>query len=547
MRLINAETLGLEDFTLREIPPYAILSHTWADEEVTFQDVTAGHPGLASKKGYGKVVQTCRLALQQGLAYAWVDTCCIDKSSSAELTESINSMYGYYQRSAFCFALLSDSPSDSLDISSSRWFTRGWTLQELIAPPRLQFYHQDWSHYADKSQISDMLSDITRIPCDVLADSSRCYTLSVATRMSWAADRHTTRLEDNAYSLLGIFDINMPLIYGEGRKAFIRLQEEIVKRVNDLTIFAWEPSSEQSADEVHSSLLASSPMVFRRGLILDTPVDQSPEFSVTNKGLLVSAETPLGQFTFSNQESCLGICLGYAPGKGGVHSGRVFLRLQKIGPNLFRTSERHRLMWFNAERWAIRWLGNHSSYHIVMDSRRAQTTWDMFRRHGIILPRGPEYTRVNWATPDDLWDPDTQIFLRPKPYVGSFFPMVLAISIDIQLAGGIAPLIIVCENISGKPSVGTISDRVSQANFISIMVDHREKSIPWTQLADSDVKVRWSMNRPLAFDPGAYRRSVRGHSIIVDRGAAGVTDVHQVAVYLDEINDDLLSALKGAC
>jgi hypothetical protein len=136
MRLINTTTLQLEDFTLRDVPPYAILSHTWGADEVTFQDMKACKPDLNTEHGYTKIVETCRLALEQGLGYAWVDTCCIDKSSSAELTESINSMFGYYARSSICFAYLVDlQPGMSEEsMHACRWFTRGWTLQELIAP-----------------------------------------------------------------------------------------------------------------------------------------------------------------------------------------------------------------------------------------------------------------------------------------------------------------------------------------------------------------------------------------------------------------------------
>lgn len=540
MRLINAQTLQLEDFTLRDVPPHAILSHTWEDGEVTFQDMLSGRAHATPTKGYDKIRQTCRLAWEHGLDYAWVDTCCIDKSSSAELTESINSMFGYYQRSAVCFALLTDSRPGSSNIGSSRWFTRGWTLQELIAPPRLIFYHQDWSRYADKSEISRMLSEITRIPCDVLADSSRCSSLSVATKMSWAADRRTTRLEDTAYSLLGIFDINMPLIYGEGHKAFIRLQEEIIKRVNDLTIFAWQPTTAQdgSGASGNGSLLASSPLVFGTDLTLDTVQDQSPEFSVTNKGLLVSADTPLGHFSMGKEEDCLGICLGYAPHKGGVYTGRVFLRLEKIGPSLFRISGRQRLMWFDQTKYTspIRWLESLSSYHIVMDSDRAQAAWSLFRRNAISLPRRQELYQVDWVIPEDLWDPESQTFLRPKPYVGSFFPMVLAISVKIRLASGVTNMIVLCENMSGDPSVGTITDQVKQGEFFSIMGNNREKSVPWTQFAAAGIEIRWTPKDTIAMETGAYARGLRGHSIVIDTGTGGVADVDQVSVHLERVS-----------
>lgn len=120
---------------------------------------------------------------------------------------------------------------------SSRWFTRGWTLQELIAPVDVIFYSQKWDPLGAKQgdplnndwRFPYLLSDITGIDGDVLLGSLTLEDLSVATKMKWAANRHTTRTEDTAYCLMGIFSVNMPLLYGEGSRAFIRLQEEILK------------------------------------------------------------------------------------------------------------------------------------------------------------------------------------------------------------------------------------------------------------------------------------------------------------------------------
>src|SRR3569833_1388030 len=143
MKLINVETLLLEDFIGSNVPPYAILSHTWEADEVSFQDW--GQSDTPSKKGYQKILMTCVLARQRtDVKYAWVDTCCIDKSSSSELTEAINSMFGWYKNSAVCFAYLSDlEPAAEVgDLRQCRWFTRGWTLQELIAPKHVVFFNR---------------------------------------------------------------------------------------------------------------------------------------------------------------------------------------------------------------------------------------------------------------------------------------------------------------------------------------------------------------------------------------------------------------------
>ncbi|KAI2464777.1 heterokaryon incompatibility protein-domain-containing protein [Annulohypoxylon bovei var. microspora] len=246
MRLLHASLRKIESFIVdEEIPPYAILSHTWGEEEVSFQD-WQGIPSfqLRLMKGYRKISYCCRQALRDGLEWVWVDTCCIDKTSSAELSESINSMFRWYQDSRVCYAYLSDVSRDTLltldsEFAKSRWYTRGWTLQELIAPTTLRFYSKEWCYLGTKYEHSELLHSITHVEPKFL-DSQNLGQASAAKRMSWASNRKTSRVEDIAYSLLGIFDINMPLIYGEGKKAFRRLQEEIIKiRFDDHSIFAW--------------------------------------------------------------------------------------------------------------------------------------------------------------------------------------------------------------------------------------------------------------------------------------------------------------------
>ncbi|KAK0644599.1 heterokaryon incompatibility protein-domain-containing protein, partial [Cercophora newfieldiana] len=250
MRLINTRTLKLDQF-LGRAPPYAILSHTWGNEEVSLQDFCS-ETRRARMKGFAKIQAACQEAERHRLSHIWVDTCCIDKTSSAELGEAINSMYKWYQSSAVCFAYLEDVPvaesktnittsaSKSLDpaFAKSRWFTRGWTLQELIAPQRLHFYDLAWNKVDEKSKITAELQAITGID-EMVLQGAPPEEVSVGRRMSWAASRQTTRQEDVAYSLFGIFNVNLPLIYGEGEKAFLRLQEEILKQIDDHTLFAW--------------------------------------------------------------------------------------------------------------------------------------------------------------------------------------------------------------------------------------------------------------------------------------------------------------------
>ncbi|KAK4443663.1 heterokaryon incompatibility protein-domain-containing protein [Podospora aff. communis PSN243] len=247
MRLLNTETLQLKEFVedssqLR----YAILSHRWGEEEISFQDITTRNPRTRTKKGYGKIENCCAQARNSGLEWVWIDTCCIDKSSSSELSEAINSMYRWYQTAAICYAYLADVTYLPFDIEKtveafreSEWFSRGWTLQELVAPRNLRFFDKTWANFGTKRSFGNEIFEITGIPIDVLAGFEPPQTRSVAERMSWAAWRQTTRVEDAAYCLLGIFEVNMPLLYGEGRRAFQRLQHEILKQEEDYTILAW--------------------------------------------------------------------------------------------------------------------------------------------------------------------------------------------------------------------------------------------------------------------------------------------------------------------
>ncbi|KAI1862489.1 hypothetical protein JX265_009203 [Neoarthrinium moseri] len=243
MRLLNTSTFELKEFNDGAVPPYAILSHTWEDEEVTFQDIKEGVPdALRRRKAFSKIQDTCKLALAQGYKHAWIDTCCIDKSSSAELTEAINSMFNWYRESANCYVYLTDlAETESLDekLSRCRWSSRGWTLQELIAPPKLEFYDAQWKYRGTKAEFSDLLSEATGVNEGILTGTQNLADVPVGRRMSWASTRRTTRVEDMAYSLLGIFGVNMALIYGERERSFVRLQEEIIKITNDLSIFAW--------------------------------------------------------------------------------------------------------------------------------------------------------------------------------------------------------------------------------------------------------------------------------------------------------------------
>lgn len=300
MRLLHTDKLTIEYFEGADIPWYSILSHRWGSEEVSYQ----GYRDRTStqKSGYTKIINLCRLAKSRGIEWTWIDTCCIDKTSSAELTESINSMWAYYRDAIECYVYLADVPAwvqlsrgSSTGNSSgnfshqafaafqnSEWFTRGWALQELIAPTNVLFCTSAWNVLASKVDLAEALSSITGIPTLYLTRPNRAREASVAMRMSWASKRQTTRIEDIAYCLLGLFDINMTMLYGEGMKASMRLQRRIIKKYDDESIFAW-------ADEKTSSgMLASDPKAFATSgdvVKLNVPPEQRLQFQLTNKGL----------------------------------------------------------------------------------------------------------------------------------------------------------------------------------------------------------------------------------------------------------------------
>lgn len=211
MRLINVQTLELRAFSDSEIPQYAILSHTWEAEEISFQEMTNPTDETPLKRGYKKIVSACLQADKDEHEWIWIDTCCIDKTSSAELSEAINSMWRYYKRAAVCYVYLQDVKSE--DVSewwwhaiprhAVKWFSRGWTLQELIAPPAVQFYTNEWRKFGSRIMQADHIEALTGVPKDVLSGRASHLDYSIAQRMSWASQRQTTRVEDQAYCLLG--------------------------------------------------------------------------------------------------------------------------------------------------------------------------------------------------------------------------------------------------------------------------------------------------------------------------------------------------------
>jgi hypothetical protein len=303
MRLINCrdDSLRMQEFIGRAPLPYAILSHTWDAEEVNFQAFNDIDTRTAAR-GWTKIEQTCREAQRCGFDYVWIDSCCIDKTNNAELSESINSMFQWYSEAELCLVYLDDfdangtaSDRDTM-LRRARWFSRGWTLQEIVAARAANFYDSAWYHFGTRVSLRDELISITKIDAkifslprdpDVVIIRDLLDAIPVGRRMAWAATRQTTRPEDMAYCLIGLFSISMPLLYGEGgEQAFIRLQEEIIGDKNDLSLFAWRAGDSST----HRGILALSPHEFAglSSLEFEQNMKFNPDFSMSNKGLRIN-------------------------------------------------------------------------------------------------------------------------------------------------------------------------------------------------------------------------------------------------------------------
>ncbi|KAM0424815.1 hypothetical protein ACHAPT_009871 [Fusarium lateritium] len=423
MRLISAKRfikdgkIRFKEFYRNNTPPYAILSHTWEEgQEVTYEDCKS--PDAKEKKGYKKIQNTCRLAVGEGIEYIWIDTCCIDKSSSAELTEAINSMYQWYQQAKVCYAYLPDMNKGNFE--GCRWFSRGWTLQELIAPKTVKFYDRSWMSAGDKMSRLKQLSKVTNIDTGILSHRVPLSSACVAKRFSWAAKRKTTRDEDLAYCLLGIFNINMPMLYGEGHKAFIRLQEEIIRTTHDLSIFAW--TWRGSSDErPYLSFLAEGPEDFAScsNLVLTTnPLVNEDEMSVTNKGVHMQGPHWVSEYGYNVIRYSLALKCTNAD----QPNRPLLVPMRKAGPGIFVRAA-------NTSKLDVSSLGVTSSYPINSKSftlltrlpREQLTSESMVSifRHVAVAVEFP-YDIPNMdihGIPQKHWDAEDSVFFSPDSAV----------------------------------------------------------------------------------------------------------------------------------
>lgn len=418
-------------------------------------------------------------------------------------------MFQWYKEAAVCYVTLMDlQPRGDLkvDLYRCRWFTRGWTLQELLAPQTVQFYDAIGTYIGNKQTLNSELSMITGIAVEHLSGEDLCL-ISVATRMSWAARRETKRIEDRAYSMLGIFDVNMPMIYGEGMKAFRRLQEEIIKRNNDLTIFAWEiqnkahttpprqmtsnprllaplnfPSSTTRTHLV--SPLADSPTAFAGSRLIFSYTSNFAEFSLTNKGLLLAGDIVLHVAEVANSDSVRNlylVLLGRA-NLNHVRNGGIVLR--KVGPKLFC---RDGSFGFVAFFRPIRTFDVSQTY-ILLDPISATNGAQQYRRDGLHVPLDP-CAELRSTYPEALWDETDRIFLRPKGYNWAEYPMVLVMKFNVRLAYAAVSLVVLCHYLVDHGLVLKIftQDQYPQEFDIISQAKYREEGIHVQEL---DLQVR---------------------------------------------------------
>ncbi|KAH7085810.1 hypothetical protein BKA63DRAFT_500530 [Paraphoma chrysanthemicola] len=363
-------------------------------------------------------------------------------------------MFKWFQKAIVCYVALADFPpqgSVANDLPTCRWFSRGWTLQELIAPRNVIFFDTDWRKIGSKRSLAPNLMVITKVSYEALVHGIPSLT-SIATRMSWASRRETKRIEDQAYCLLGMFDVSMPLIYGEGTKAFRRLQEEIMKRSNDLTLFAWDiPIGSQSTI---INPLAPSPAVFASNRVIDRfVIDCFVEFSLTNSGLRISDDVPLRTVTVTDpiqhrRQTLYVIFLGYS---GDFCSGGIYLR--KLGPNLFSRDGSLALAGFHSPVvYEPGFFG--SGTCILLDQSLALFNARANRDLGIhVSPDNGNAFVLTAAYPATLWDVTDRIFLSPKRHSWSEYPMVLVMRFNVTLNGMSTGLAVLIHHPEGRPVV----------------------------------------------------------------------------------------------
>lgn len=322
----------------------------------------------------------------------------------------------------------------------------GWTLQELLAPSNVEFYDQDWAFRGSKKDHNDTISKFTSIPTKVLLKPTTIYKESVSARMSWASKRVTKRTEDIAYCLLGIFEINMPLIYGEGKRAFQRLQEEIVKRNNDLTIFAWDnwprPGRRTRRTDDLVEVLATSPKAFRESAKLQNiSVGLGSEFSITNRGLLLTGDFKLSYRSSRERPEKSTYVLQIATASD---SKTRDIGLRKLAPRLYGRLRKVPLL--DSYNTSLKTnFDRITDTPIVEDSIYIRTDFHhtddsihlaASRKNALHIPK-QEDLEILQVAPQWLWDYSDAVFLqtRQDTLIYPYYSSVVAVKFRLWLEG----------------------------------------------------------------------------------------------------------------
>lgn len=438
MRLLNATTYKFHEYVGGDVPEYAILSHTWGEGEVTFHDMRpeAQPETWRAKLGWKKIEKCCVQALKDSIQFVWVDTCCIDKSSSAELQEAINSMFRWYEGSTECYAFMADFDTQQTSLQwlgIARWWTRGWTLQELLAPESVRFFDSQWREFGDKVTLRQQIARTSGISeatllGTVVGARQALDRVSVAQRMSWAARRETTRAEDMAYSLMGVFGVNMPLLYGEGgAAAFHRLQVEIMSSSPDQSLLAWgfaRPDSGMSLWGV-SNALATSPADFEKcgSMLAWGAARPGDTFTMTQRGLRLKLPVVLsvdgGNLIYCALNCTVTECV---PTDDDVRAARVmavpFLRPQTRADGLRPHSDEYYRLMARMPLWVEREAlesAPRMDVHVPRVFRHGEPAKSAYQRLRVVIriPQLPEGWYVAGIFPPEK-SRDDFIFIRPE-------------------------------------------------------------------------------------------------------------------------------------
>ncbi|RYO20381.1 hypothetical protein AA0113_g705 [Alternaria arborescens] len=421
-------------------------------------------------------------------------------------------MYQWYEAARICFVLLEDLlPEQPLEayLTSCRWFSRGWTLQELIAPRLVEFFDQSLQFIGSKRDHVELISATTKIPPHILREGVEGASICVAAKLSWAAGRQTKRKEDAAYSLLGLFNVHMPLIYGEGDQAFQRLQEEIVKRHNDMTIFAWNPLERQLYERQYIGLFAPSPAHFANSFAIYPFDDVFIEFSTTNKGVLFTSEIRLRVVEQPGDDDpgvvylfCLGMSSQYGGYERRRHTG-IYLR--KLGPRLYCRLGNIAMASFPWK--ATRRLStlDVTATHILIDPIVATTNVPFLYRMSSVHVPCPGNIRVDKAYPTTLWDHTDSLYMSARFYGWTLHPVVLALSIWVCNV----PLVLLCDYKVEPPVLKAFQPLQRPRETALIFQEkYREDGTSWQDLFLQAPSLE-TLNDTVFIDQGATSMRIR--------------------------------------